>query len=384
MNISVAMNEKKNTNTKSDIDIDALIYNNNRVCIGDAWAVKEPDILNADANLDVENKSVNWIVEPSADGTFGGTARGFVSLNVYKFNFVETGAKISAQFPIRYDTFFDYNLTVYDGETESAPVLASDHIPFMGGGIEFTKISSFIEVDTRGLPQRTLAYRATVTTQLYIPSLRLSIETPTGTKSVLGKIIINFISPTEAIERMKNESKTATTEKVTRERIDVDLGTVYFITPREHPNIPKSEFHLKNRTFIYHINESTTEVEFHVKLWYCSKLAEKPSLPYLKFLPCYLLLRMRATASTPEGNEVIIPHPYSPGEKGFRCRDWDEIEREPTPVYLNFTVNTTEYLSPITISIYYAMVNPLLEIIFGDKWAVESDSTIARIMLERS
>ena len=245
----------------------------------------------------------------------------------------------------------------------------------MGGGIEFTKISCFIEVDTRGLPQRTLAYRATVTTQLYIPSLRLSIETPTSTKSALGKITINFISPTEAIERMKNDSEIAT-EKVAREKIDVDLGTVYFRTPIKDPNVPYADFDLKNHVFRYQINKTTTEVEFHLKLYYCSRLTEKPSLPYLKFLPCHLLLRIWPVAST-KGREFII-HP--PTEKIFRCKDWKNISREPKPMYLNFTVNTTEYLGSIVLVIDYSMVNTIMGIIAPHPRAAHSEKV--EIVLE--
>ena len=282
----------------------SLTYVENTAYVGKTWTSNEEDILVGNADLEIENQTVDWYVEPSTLGASGEVARGMVDMDVFKFVFND-GNNSGNALPLPsqlWDRYSNYELSIYDGESTDDDVLLQDSIPFVGGGIEFTKLSSLLSVETNNKPSRTFAFEATAQTQTYSPALRFSFQGAPGLKSKVGHMIINFISPSVVLTKDRPENNFNNIGIA--DSVDFDVGEIKIQTVwgdnAKDINVPKA-YILLNQNKDVQINESE-KVDVHATLDWSIDLTEKVRPPLLSFMKCDAEFSLRAIVLNLQGD----------------------------------------------------------------------------------
>lgn len=318
-------------------EANSVTYEDNNVYLGEVWTVYDPEVFTGSSNADVVNMTVNWVVPPSDD-----TAHGTLGLKMYDFNFKENKSITILPIPLETTTICDYEFIVYDGPTPDSPTLTSGHNSFMGAGLKYEDISQPLDVETMGEASRTLAFQLNAKIQTYIPALRTSFETETGSISKIGHMVINFIKPPVEQQPLQDE-KLISIDR----RYDINLGSIEVYTSDKPFYIPRCDIDINKFNEPFHINKSE-KVDVNAYLDYELSIMEKVHPPVLRFLPCQILITVRAMSTDTEGKlrEICPPKIY----KEILLRP--TVEKNGT-IQLSFTVDTSKYPSDVEFLVYY-------------------------------
>lgn len=301
--IGATVIDTKDRQQKLDISdktsrVSSLAYTSNQVYLGRTWTTNDQDFFVGDANLAIDNQTVEWIVEP-----YENEALGIINMDIFKFIFNDKTSTNNTLLPPLWDRYSSYEITIYDGESPYDQILLERSVSFTGGGIIFGNISSFLSVDTEDEPSRTLAFRLTSRTQTYSPLLRFNIQGKPGLKSKLGKMTINFISPNETLTTHDLDEQPTILNEISHKTVDFNVGAFDLKTPYGNPSVPSCILSMsQNEQF--KINKSAV-VRVNAIANYTISLTQRPEPPRLSFLPCVANFQLTAVSREFPGDRLI-------------------------------------------------------------------------------
>lgn len=323
------------------------LYEENNVYIGETWTVYEPEAFTGSSNADAVNMNVEWVVNPGDD-----EAHGTLGMDIFDFNFAEDN-NYPFPLPLETTTVCDYEFTVFDGPSSSDSELTSGHNSFMGGGLKYQEMAHPFDVKTKNQNRRTLAFQLDVKTQTYIPAFRMTVENELGSISKLGEMVIDFLTPSE--KQMKLQDNAPDPLPVNKEKtFDIDLGRIDVYTSDE--DIPKCDIFPNLFEDPFQINESEI-IEINAHMDYDISIVEKVQPPILKFLPCLLIVNIRACSTNINQQFRQIPNAKHEFSKVLVTEEYIKDGTWSIPL---FTLDTSEYPIGATFIINYNLIVPNL------------------------
>jgi hypothetical protein len=354
--LSIPAKQTNNNNQEEINDIPlSTLYEENNVYIGETWTIYEPEVFTGSSNADVVNMTAEWIINPGDN-----EAHGTLGFETFDFNFAEEEKNVF-YLPLATTTICDYEFTIFDGPSINDDKLTSGHNSFMGGGLKYEEMNHPFDVETKNQDIRTLAFQMNAKTQTYIPGLRMTVETPTGSISKLGQMVIDFITPSEKQKKLQDEKPL-----VIEESVELDLGNIFIYTS-DPPNIPRCDLDPNQFDDPFYVNESEL-IEIRAYFTYEISIMEKAHPPILSFLLCQIMINLRAMASD---NEQHYQQISEREEYKHVVRTVPFINE--SCLHINLTLDTDRYPSGCEFLVdYFLNVPSLFGMQINHPWAADS------------
>lgn len=323
----------------------ASLFSSNTVSIGEVYTVYEPEVLTGCSNAEVINMSTSWVVNPGDEFTHG-----VLGMEIFDYNYQNENPMGFMLSPFAKTTVCDYEFIVYDGPTSSARRLSSGFSSLMGDGVKYERMDHPFSVRTQNQP-RTLAFELNAKTQTYIPALRMTLETETGSVSKIGHMIIDFITPAEKLQEL--ESSIEETTAATVNTIDINLGKILIYTSDSPTNIPKRDLVTNSYPDPFPVNQSEI-ITVNAHLDYELSITEKVHPQFFNFLNCKILINIKANAHDSSQRYRQIP---------FSGREFDRLLifapiLEDGTLSTSFTVDTSLFPTGCDFVISYFLIVP--------------------------